>query len=208
MERMTDALITPADLYISFDVEADGKVPGPSSMLSVGMCVCGRRDRERGFVPVDPDLYTFYRELRPISDQFDPEALAVSGLDRDLLLREGADPAQAMSDLAFWVSGMADHFAARPVALAYPIGFDWMFLHWYLSVYSTGNPFGHAGHLDIRSLWVGGTGSLLSDASKDRMPPDLIPERPHTHHALDDALEQAEFLQRMVQRLDQMRQAQ
>ena len=63
------------ELYIAADVEADGPIPGPYSMLSLGMSV------------VDQPELCFYTELRPISDQVVPEALAVAGLDRDRVLR-------------------------------------------------------------------------------------------------------------------------
>ncbi|WP_374222642.1 hypothetical protein [Streptomyces spinoverrucosus] len=83
-------------LYISVDIEADGPIPGPYSMLSLGAAVAGRQDAD-GLTAADPEERTFYRELRPISEEFVPEALAVSGLDRERLEREGAEPAAAPS---------------------------------------------------------------------------------------------------------------
>ena len=81
------------DLYFSVDIEADGPIPGPFSMLSFGLVVAGRFDGRQFESRLDrPD--TFYRELKPISRSFVPEALEVSGLDRDRLEREGADPAR------------------------------------------------------------------------------------------------------------------
>jgi len=75
------------ELYVAADVEADGPIPGPYSMLSLGMSVVGR-----------PDL-RFYTELRPISNDFTPKALEVSGLDRERLLREAPQPKEAMQQL-------------------------------------------------------------------------------------------------------------
>ena len=58
--------------WIMVDIEADGPIPGDYSMVSVGAVV------------VEPGLErTFYGELRPISENFIPEALAVSGFSRD-----------------------------------------------------------------------------------------------------------------------------
>jgi hypothetical protein len=71
-------------------------------MISFGAAVTGQKDAD-GFTPADPEERTFYRELRPISAQFDPQALAVGGLDRGRLRREGADPAAAMAEFASWV---------------------------------------------------------------------------------------------------------
>src|SRR6266511_1089365 len=81
------------ELYVAVDVEADGPIPGPYSMISLGMAVAGR-----------PDL-TFYTELRPISDDFVPQALAVSGLDRDRLLRSAAPRDSPTTSPSFKESG-------------------------------------------------------------------------------------------------------
>jgi len=103
------------ELYAAVDVEADGPIPGPYSMLSLGMAVAGR-----------PDL-AFYPEIRPISDDFVPAALAVSGLDRDRLLREAPPAEDAMRAAARWVNGLRR--IGRPVFLAAPAVWDGMFVH-------------------------------------------------------------------------------
>jgi hypothetical protein len=106
-----------SDVYISIDIEADGPIPGPFSMLSLGMAVAGTFDGQT-FEPRDPAADTFYREFRPISDDYEAEALAVSGLDREALKSEGADPSVAMTCAAQWVKSASGR--ARPVAVAYP----------------------------------------------------------------------------------------
>ena len=53
----------------------------------------------------------------------------MSGLDRERLVREGADPAAAMGEAAEWVREQAGDY--RPVLVGYPVVFDWMFVHWY-----------------------------------------------------------------------------
>jgi hypothetical protein len=88
---------------LSVDIEADGPIPGPYSMLSLGAAVAGRQDAT-GFTATDPEEHTFYRELRPISEEFVPEALAVSSLDRERLKTEGHEPAVALAEFCDWVS--------------------------------------------------------------------------------------------------------
>src|SRR5687768_7912728 len=134
------------DLFISADVEADGPIPGPAhySMLSFGLAVAGTFDGT-SFEPAGDDAPTFYAELAPISERFEPAALAVSGLDRDRLAREGMAPAEAMAAAARWVREVAGE--RRPVMVAYPATFDWMWLAWYFGAYAA-NPFGHSGCLD------------------------------------------------------------
>lgn len=99
-------------LYISVDIEADGPIPGPYSMISFGAAVAGRQDGA-AYTPADPAARTFYRELRPISDRYVEAALAVSGLDRDRLLREGTEPAVAMAEFRAWVREVSA--GAQPV---------------------------------------------------------------------------------------------
>lgn len=184
------------DLYISGDVEADGPIPGPYSMLSFGLCVAGRFDGER-FEAVDPTANTFYAELRPISAEAVPEALAVHGLDRERLQREGEPPSQAMDRSAAWVEAAAgDH---RPVLVGYPLVYDWMFLYWYFTRFAAaGSPFGHSSGVDMKTLYLARAGVVVGRATKSQMPAHLLPKRPHRHHALDDAVEQAELFVNLV----------
>lgn len=168
------------ELYVAVDVEADGPIPGPFSMISLGMAVAG-----------NPDL-TFYTEIRPISDQFVPEALAVSGLDRDRLLREAPTAQEAMLAAGRWVDGLRRH--GRPVFLAAPAVWDGMFVHWYFVQYLGRSPFGVTGSgVDLRSFWMGRTGCVWSETHKSGIKRTLgLGNLPHTHHAGQDAEELAQ----------------
>lgn len=179
------------DVYISGDIEADGPIPGPYSMLSFGMTVIGSHG-EAGFSAADPTEQTFYVELKPISDGYDNKALAVSGLDRDRLIREGTDPAEAMDAASAWVRKVARGGTA--VFAGYPAHYDWMWLYWYFLRFGTqGSPFGHSRCLDLKTFYAARARVPLSDSIKRRMPHELMSSRPHTHNALDDAIEQAEL---------------
>jgi len=183
-----------ADVYISADIEADGPIPGPFSMLSFGLAVASRFDGLT-FEPADPAVATFYRELKPISDRFDPQALAVAGLDRDALTRHGADPAEAMGAAAAWVGDQAA--GARPVLVGYPVVFDWMFLHWYFVRFLGESPFGFSGALDMKTIYQQKAHVTLDGAGRTDLPTDLASTREHTHNALDDAIEQGEIFNRL-----------
>ncbi|MFJ3160583.1 3'-5' exoribonuclease domain-containing protein [Streptomyces kanasensis] len=186
---------TRPSLYISVDIEADGPIPGPYSMLSVGAAVAGRQDAD-GYTPADPEAATFYRELRPIADDFVPEALAVSGLDRDRLSIEGAEPRSAMWEFTTWVRRVSDD--AQPVMCGYPASYDWTFLYWYLIRFTGGSPFGHSGCLDMKTLYATKARVPLRAVAKRAMPRELLSSRRHTHHALDDAIEQAELFSNLM----------
>ncbi len=179
------------DVYFSADVETDGSIPGPFSILSFALVFAGRFDGKTFERPRSHDL-TFYREVRPISSQFEPDALRVNGLDRAQLCREGQSPERAMSDAYEWVMGIADPYT--PVMVAYPLSFDWTFLYWYFVKYSShGSPFGHSRCLDIKTAFAIKAGIPMAESGLNRVWPSLRPGRAHTHNALDDAIEQAEI---------------
>jgi len=106
------------DAYFSADVETDGPIPGPYSMLSFALVYAGSFDG-RQFRRPDNYVRGFYRELKPISENFEPEALRVNGLDRERLRVEGDPPAKAMTEASGWVRQVAG--ASNPVLIAYPV---------------------------------------------------------------------------------------
>jgi hypothetical protein len=184
------------DIYISADIESDGPVPGRYSMLSFGLAVAGRFDGAV-FTSAEPGAATFYRELRPVSEEFVPGAVAVTGLDRAQLAAEGADPEEAMADAAAWVTDQAGD--ARPVMVGYPIVFDWMFMHWYFVRYVGRSPFGFSGALDMKTIYQQKARVPLDQAGRDDLPAVLRSTRAHTHNARDDAIEQAEIFARLFE---------
>lgn len=190
--------MTRSDVLMSVDIEADGPIPGEYSMLSFGLAVAGTYDGTE-FQAADPEERTFYAELKPIGDRVDPAALAVSGLDRDVLLREGRDPAEAMTEAGAWVRAVGNELGATPVFVAYPLSFDWMWMYWYFVRYAAaGSPFGHSRCLDMKTMYAVKSGAVMSRSTKRFMPKHLLSKRPHTHNALDDAVEQAELCQRLM----------
>ena len=88
-----------------------------------------------------------------------------------------------------WVKGLQ----GRPVFVAYPAGFDFLFVYWYLIRFTGTSPFGHSGCLDMKTMYAVKADAPVGRAVKRQMPRHLLSNRRHTHHALDDAIEQAEL---------------
>ena len=172
------------DRYISVDIEASGPIPGDYSMLSFGACVVG-----------DPAT-TFYAELKPLNANFVKQAVEVCGLSMEKLAREGRDPQEAMAAFRDWVKAVVPP-SHRPVFVGFNATFDWMFLQWYLMHFLGGSPFGWAG-LDIKAYYMGMKGCLWGETSKHQMDARFKSDRPHSHHALDDAREQAEIFEKLL----------
>lgn len=179
------------DVYYSADVETDGPIPGPYSILSFAIVYAGSFDGKRFERPQSYER-AFYKELKPISEEFQQEALDVNKLDRLRLCREGESPESAMSEAYRWVKNNAGR--ARPVLVAYPLSFDWAWLYWYFIRFSAyGSPFGYSQCFDIKTALAIKAGIPISEAGRSRLDLSLLSKYRHTHHALDDAIEQAEL---------------
>jgi DNA polymerase III alpha subunit (gram-positive type) len=158
-------------MYVMIDIEADGPIPGDYSMISFGAVV------------VEPSLSTtFYGKLRPISEQWVPDALAVSGFTRDETLAFD-DPKSVMTTFAAWLK---QHVPKRPMFIADNNGFDWSFINWYFHHFVGANPFGHSS-TNLGSLYKG----LVKDVTKSFK---HLRKTAHTHNPVDDALGNAEAL--------------
>jgi hypothetical protein len=167
------------ELYIATDVEADGPIPGPYSMLSFGMAVVGR-----------PEL-TFYTELKPISSNYIPQALKVSGFNREELMENAPEAKVAMENAANWINNLRN--IGRPVFLAGPAVWDGMFIHWYFFNFLGKSPFGQTGSgIDLRSYWMGIEKCEWIETRKGKIKYALgLKDIKHTHNALEDAKELA-----------------
>ncbi|MFO7562965.1 MAG: 3'-5' exonuclease [Enhygromyxa sp.] len=180
----------PGDCYFSADIETDGPIPGPYSMLSFALVPAGAFDGQRFRRPESYED-AFYVQLRPISDAFEPQALAVNGLDRDELLRTGVDPRQAMQDASRWIAERSK--GSAPVLVAYPLSFDWSWLYWYFVRFTGNSPFKHSRCFDIKTAVAVKCALPIADAGLKQLPQHLKPRHAHTHHAVDDAIAQAEI---------------
>ncbi len=171
------------ETYISVDVETTGPVPGTFSMYQLGACVVGSEHR------------TFFAELRLLNDNCLEEDLAACGVTLDQLRAKGADPAAVMRQFAAWVLYVSRR--RRPVFVAFNATFDWMFVHWYFFQFLGHSPFGHSG-LDMKAYYMGLAGCPWELTSKRYVSRRFRPQRRHTHNALDDAIEQAQIFERML----------
>ncbi len=168
------------EIYVSTDVEADGPIPGPHSLLSFASAA---------YLPDKTLLGTFTANLEllpgatahPETMEWwaqQPEAWAASREDLQ-------DPAVVMQAYVQWLKDLP----GIPIFVAYPVGFDFTFIYWYLMNFTGESPFGHHG-VDIRTYAMAVLKKGYKQSSKAHMPEAWFDPLPHTHHALDDAIEQ------------------
>jgi hypothetical protein len=204
------------ELYISVDIEADGRIPGRDdfSMISLGAVVAGYRTDTGEVVAFDVTApeNRFYIELKPISDNWVKEAMQVgvfTGFSqedkaadptgeklREYLMSVGEDPVVAMTRFNEWLQSVKTAHSAKGVVFAaYPLGFDFTFVHWYMTKFSAADSqFGFSRHVDIKTLFSERSGNLIIHSTKRNIPKFLHSTIKHTHLAIDDAAGQGELL--------------
>jgi DNA polymerase III epsilon subunit-like protein len=102
-------------------------------------------------------------------------------------------PEQALKDYLAWLKRLPH----RPVFVGYPAAFDFMFVCWYLVRFTGENPFSHSA-LDTRTYAMVMLGRDYRDSVKRNMPRHWFDALPHTHRALDDAIEQGALFCNML----------
>jgi hypothetical protein len=168
------------EIYVSTDVEADGPIPGPNSMLSLGSAAF----REDG---VMVGTYSANLELLPgaTGDAKTMAWWATQGEAWAAARRECREAAVVMPEYVAWLKALP----GKPVFVGYPAAYDFMFVYWYLIRFAGESPFSHSA-LDIKTLAMAALGTGYRDAVKRNMPKEWFEERPHNHLALDDAIGQ------------------
>lgn len=157
------------------DVETDGPIPGDYSMVSFGAVI------------VEPSLKkTFFGQLRPISDKWEPEALKVNGLTREEMLTY-PDPKSVLMAFVNWLK--ENNAGERIMFISDNNGFDYMFMTWYLHHFLGSSPFGHSS-TNLGSLYKGLVKSMFLNFKHLR-------KTKHTHMPVDDATGNAEALMHM-----------
>ncbi len=176
------------EVYVSTDVETDGPIPGPHSMLSFGSAaylpdktIAGTFEATLETLPTatgDPKTMKWW--------ETQPEAWA-------LARRDPKPPERVMTNYVAWVKRLP----GRPVFVAYPAGFDFLFVYWYLIRFAGESPFSFSA-LDIKTYAMAMLKTDYRKASKKNMPSRWFDKLPHTHGALDDALEQGAMFINML----------
>lgn len=168
------------EIYVSTDVETDGPIPGPHSMLSFGSAA---------FTPDRTLLSTFSANLDLLpSASGDPKTMEWWKTQPEAWAacrKDTCPPEQAMPDYVSWLTSLP----GKVVFVAYPVCFDFLFVYWYLLHFVGHSPFSHSG-LDIKTYAMALLGTDYRESTKRNMPKRWFDDRPHTHVALDDAIGQ------------------
>jgi hypothetical protein len=98
-----------------------------------------------------------------------------------------------MPEYVAWV----DALPGKPVFTAYPAGFDFLFMYWYLIRFAGRSPFSFSA-LDVKTYAMAMLKKDYRECTKKRMPRHWFDDLRHTHQALDDAIEQGALFCNML----------
>ncbi|MHC4779153.1 MAG: 3'-5' exonuclease [Planctomycetota bacterium] len=138
-------------MFISVDVEASGPVPSLYNLVSIG-AVPVRGEPGGPFEIVEGA--SFYVELKPAFPGFVEEAMAVHGIPRSHLEKEGKEPVDAMGAFRDWVLEQAKGEEKPAVFVGHNAAFDWSYVNFYFHYTKVENPF-DIFSLDTKSLACG-----------------------------------------------------
>lgn len=160
--------------YIVVDVEADGAIPHKYSIVCFGAVIVESKLTK-----------TFYGKIKPVSNEWNPEALAVSGFSRQEH-ENFDDPKKVMQDFADWVS---KNSKGKPIFISDNPAFDWQWINYYFHTYLGKNPFGFSARR-IGDLYCG----MKNNMNLNQEWKKLYRKTNHTHNPVDDAVGNAEAL--------------
>lgn len=176
------------EIYVSTDVEVDGPIPGPYSMLSLGSAA----------YLADKTLVSTFSvnfECLPGAEAH-PDTMAWWANQPDAWAAARSNPrppAEAMADYVAWL----DALPGKPIFVGYPAAFDFLFVYWYLIRFAGRSPFSFSA-LDIKTMAMVMLRKDYSRSTKRNMPERWFNPLPHNHLALDDALEQGALFCNML----------
>lgn len=177
-----------SELYVSTDVEVDGPIPGPHSMLCFGSAA---------YRPDKTIVSTFSANLELLPGASGhPDTMAWWAQHRDawIACRDHLrEPAEAMAAYVEWL----DALPGKPVFVGFPVSFDFMFVYWYMMRFVGRSPFSFSA-LDIKTMAMVMLRKDYRHCSKKDLPKRWFDPLSHSHVALDDAIEQGAMFCNML----------
>lgn len=176
------------EIYVSTDVETDGPIPGVYSMLSFGSAA---------YLADKTLIDTFTANLETLPGAIaHPKTMEWWNTQPEAFktCRENLqNPKKAMDNYLVWLKNLP----GIPVFVGYPATYDFMFVYWYLIRFTGESPFSHSA-LDIKTLAMSLLKTDYRKSTKKHMPKKWFDALPHSHCALEDAMEQGALFCNML----------
>ena len=187
--------------YVVCDIEADGPIPGPHSMISLGAVAVNREGNELGdfeinFLPLEnakphPSTMKWFTTHAP-------EALELSKQNQ-------VSPKEGMNKFGNWLLTLP-----KPRVMAsHPAPLDFMWINWYIQTFLADRleevpftmPFFDGrdqAAFDIKSYAAAVLQKDYREVNRENYSKALHDNTKHTHKAIDDAREYAQLLVKLL----------
>lgn len=176
------------EIYVSTDVETDGPIPGVNSMLSFGSAAYLKGKTLVSTFSANLELLDGAVANEKTMEWWQTQPEAWNACRNNLV-----EPGLAMTNYLEWLKDLP----GKPVFVGYPVAFDFLFVYWYLIRFTGESPFSHSA-LDIKTYAMALLKKPYRESVKRNMPKEWFDELPHTHQALDDAIEQGALFCNML----------
>ncbi|KKN60305.1 hypothetical protein LCGC14_0533550 [marine sediment metagenome] len=178
-----------SEVYISTDIELDGPIPGPNSMLSMASAAFVNSNLVDTFSVNLKQLPGATMDPRTKEEFWDKNPEAWEACRTDM-----TEPERAMKSYVDWLKDLERKHKSKVVFVGYPAGYDFTFVYWYLIKFGGYSPFSFS-CIDMKTLAMALMKKPFRQCTKRRMPKhwfDEIKKRglKHNHIAVDDATEQ------------------
>ena len=187
--------------YVVCDIEADGPIPGPHSMISLGAVAVNKVGQKFGefeinFLPLE-NAKPHPKVMKWIMTEA-PEALEHTKHNQ-------VSPKEGMNKFGDWLLSLP----SPRVMAAHPAPLDYMWINWYIQTFLAERletvPFSmpffdRKGQtaFDIKSYAAAVLQKDYKDIGRDDYSLDLHDNTKHTHKAIDDAREYAQLLIKLL----------
>ncbi len=176
------------EIYVSTDIEADGPIPGPHSMVSFASAA---------YLADKTLLATYSANLETLPDATPhPDTMEWWRQFPQVWERCRVDPRppqRVIPEYVRWLHALP----GQPVFVGWPAGWDFMWIYWYLVRFGGERPFRESA-IDIRSYAMGMRKTEFRRTTRTYLPKRWFDDLAHTHVALDDALEQGALFCNML----------
>jgi len=187
--------------YVVCDIEADGPIPGPHSMISLGAVAVNKEGYQYGefeinFLPLEN------AKPHPVTIKWftthAPEAFEYTKLNQ-------VSPKKGMNKFADWLLTLPP----PRVMAAHPAPLDFMWINWYIQTFLIDrleeppftSPFFDSkgqGAFDIKSYAAAVLRKKFTEIHRDNYPSELHDNTKHSHKAIEDAREYAQLLIKLL----------
>jgi hypothetical protein len=177
------------EIYCMTDIEADGKAPGLSSMLSFATAAFDINKNLIGTFEANLELLP---NAQPSEETSRFWADNQEAYDKTRVNLES--PEDAMGRYFNWLMALD----GQPIFVGYPAMYDFKWIDYYFILTLGNNPFGFSRAVDVKSFAWAVLGNRFQATSKRCMPKEWFDDLPHTHVAIDDAIEQGAMFINML----------